>query len=263
MAVCLGRPPHLGDKVKCVGVPPSFDAWDKMGLNSWAVANVARVACVNSSGWQADFSLGVVQKKMKIWRPRFRLPSVPIRTLIILWAISMFLAWAVLVAGWHTAKKQLSGLGDRVFENILVISTVHDLELAVLGYTREELLWHATYGHEHQEDQGGDHHEQDATELHNGEHHEHNAGEHQKSRDEYLRTAEQIVANSDSYVTSDKTRELWMQAQEGLAFFREHTASCTSTPRKKPRNSTPEIWRRGSLVSSTSTNATWGTCSTR
>lgn len=153
----------------------------------------------------------------------------------------MFLAWAVLVAGWHTAKRQLSGLGDRVFENILVLGKVQDFQVAVLGYTHEELLWHATYAHEHPGDLDGEHHGQGAIELHGDAHQEHNvsehdgqeAGRHQKRRDEYLRTAEQIIADSDSYVTSDKTRELWTQIREGLASFREHSTSCASTPQEE------------------------------
>ena len=99
--------------------------------------------------------------------------------------------------GWLARDQgKLSGLENRVFDNVLALGRVRELELTVLGYTREELLWHATYGREHPEDHHDGHHEQDAA-------------EHQKRRDQYLRTAERIVGDSDSYTTSDKTRELW------------------------------------------------------
>lgn len=154
---------------------------------------------------------------MKIWWPRLRIPSVPIRALIILWAVSMFLAWAVLVVGWRVAEKKSSDLENQVFQNLLVLGKVRELELAILGYTREELLWHAAYGHGHQENHGGEYPEQEA-------------GEHQNHRDQHLRTAEQIIADSDSYVTSDRTRALWTQVREGLVFFQEHAAVCARTP---------------------------------
>ncbi len=149
-----------------------------------------------------------------------RSSPLTIRKLVILWAISMFLAWVILVAGWHTAKRELTNHGNQIFENILILGKVRELELAVLGYTREELLWHATYSDsEHQE-----HHASGNQKPHGSEHQK--AEVYQKRRDEYLQTAERIVADSDSYVTTAKTRQLWAQVREGLGYFREHSELC-------------------------------------
>jgi signal transduction histidine kinase len=95
-----------------------------------------------------------------------RIPSLTARRLVILWVISLFLVWVVLVTGWYVAERRLSALGSRLFQDIITLNTVRDLELAVLGYTREELLWHATYSSEHQPHSAGAHEEHGSHESH-------------------------------------------------------------------------------------------------
>lgn len=122
---------------------------------------------------------------MKLPRSILRPPTI--RMLVVLWAGSTLLAWAILVAGWFVAEDRLSTMGNQVAVDIRALDTTRRLEAAVLGYRHEDLLWYATGHNEHQ----------------------------QRSR-AYLRTAEQTAQSLAPYINAPQERQLWTAIQEKL-----------------------------------------------
>ena len=89
------------------------------------------------------------------WRSAF-FPSMKIRTLMLLWATSVFLVWAALVVGWFVARQDLSALGRRVQTEVAALDTTRILESDVLSHRRENFLWQATGLETHRERRDAD-----------------------------------------------------------------------------------------------------------
>src|SRR4030042_4790810 len=113
------------------------------------------------------------------------------RTLVVLWAGSMLLAWAILVSGWFGAKRQLSRIDRRVVTDIRSLDVAHRLELAILAERHEDLLWKAT-----------------------GQRH------HLELADTHLLEAERIVAGLGPYATTREEQDLSTGIQTKLHAFR-------------------------------------------
>ncbi len=127
--------------------------------------------------------------------------------LVVFWAGSVFLAWTGLVGGWFIAKRELSEIRERVVLDAEALDAAHTLELYVLRDRYNDLLWKATgqstYG---------------------------------QVQEESLQAAEEIAANLDRYVTTDRERELTARIEREMATLREQSHSPTLTPfQSEPR----------------------------
>lgn len=119
-----------------------------------------------------------------------------IRTLVALWAGSLFFAWALLVAGWLVANGRLEDFGARVSTDVKALDVARELEREILAHRREDLLWEAT---------GLDY--------------------HRHRSDEYLLDAERIAENLDPYVTTSREIQLLSEIRQRLTLL-----SRTETP---------------------------------
>lgn len=113
-----------------------------------------------------------------------------------LWAGSLFLAWALLVAGWLAANGRLENFGTRVSTDVKALDAARELELEILAHRREDLLWEAT---------GLDYHR-------------HRSNGH-------LLNAERIAGDFDPYVTTSREAQLLSEIRERLTVL-----SRTETP---------------------------------
>jgi signal transduction histidine kinase len=133
------------------------------------------------------------------WR-RILHPSLKIRTLVVLWAACMLLAWAILVGGWFVARSRLAHLQARVQTDAQELDAARELDSAILQYVREDSLWDTTH-----------------------------ADVHRQRRDEYLSEAEQIAANMGSYGTTPEDRVFSGQIEQRLQALPARTAPAGST----------------------------------
>jgi signal transduction histidine kinase len=102
--------------------------------------------------------------------------------LVALWAASLFLVWAGLVAGWFVAKARLSRIDHRVAVDVKALDAAQELELAILHERREDLLWQAT-----------------------------SQDQYRQTRDSYMAVAGQIASELDPYITTPIEREASQQ----------------------------------------------------
>jgi signal transduction histidine kinase len=137
-----------------------------------------------------------------------------IRRLVILWAVSVFLAWAALVVGWLLAWGELSTIMSRVRLDGRALHLARDLELAVLAGRRADLLWQAT-----------------------GE------AQHRERRDAYQTEAEQIAADLDPYTTSQAERDLLADIRRSLRTLRDQSAAPTLVPLESVLRSADDLLR--------------------
>jgi two-component system, OmpR family, sensor histidine kinase MtrB len=124
--------------------------------------------------------------------PPILLPRLTVRVLVLLWAVSMFVAWAALVVGWLAAERQLERLDNQVVVDARGLDAAHELELAILAHRREDLLWEAT---------GLDY--------------------HRRYRNRHFLTAREKAAGLGHYVTTPEERAKWAQIQESLSAIQE------------------------------------------
>ncbi len=125
---------------------------------------------------------------------RFRhvFPRPPtIRTLVVLWAGSVLLVWAILVGGWFVAKSQLARIGAQVATDIQAMDATHRLEAAILSYRHDDLLWHET-----------------------------DQGPYQQGERESLARAEEIADSFVRYADTPKEQELLATIQKKLQTLR-------------------------------------------
>jgi len=127
--------------------------------------------------------------------------SLSIRTLVVLWAGSLFLAWAGLIGGWLVAKSKLAGINQRVTLDAEAMNAAHDLASDVLTERYDDLLWKAT-----------------------------NQSIYKQEREQYLQMAEQIAANLGRYVTSDQERDTAVLIEREMNTLREQSQSSTLAP---------------------------------
>jgi signal transduction histidine kinase len=120
---------------------------------------------------------------------------------VILWAASVFLAWAALVVGWLLAWGELSTIMSRVRLDGWALHMVRDLELAVLAGRRADLLWQTT-----------------------GE------ARYRERREVYQTEAEQIASDLDAYITSKEETDLLGDIRGKLHALRDQSASPTPVP---------------------------------
>ena len=77
--------------------------------------------------------------------PHFPTPLLSLRTTVVLWLGTVFLAWAALVASWFVVSAwSVKSHHKALSTGIQGINASHRLETAVLGYRRIDLLWHTT-----------------------------------------------------------------------------------------------------------------------
>jgi len=138
---------------------------------------------------------------MKARFPRIPLPSLTIRTLIVLGSVGVLLAWTTLVGGWLIEKSRLSKIDQRVALDVKALDATHELELAILADRHEDLLWEATGQKEYKE-----------------------------KSDQYLAAAEQIVSDLNSYVDTQEEQYLSIQIHKEMGILRELSQSATLTP---------------------------------
>ncbi len=138
---------------------------------------------------------------MKVRFPRVPLPSLTIRTLIVLGSVSVLLAWTTLVGGWLIEKSRLSRIDQRVALDVKALDVAHELEMAILAEQREALLWEATGQKEHQE-----------------------------KSDQYLMTAVQMAADLHPYVNTQREQDLSVQICREMTTLREQRRSATLMP---------------------------------
>lgn len=124
-----------------------------------------------------------------------------IRRLVILWAVSVFLAWAALVVGWLIAWQGVAAIVFRIHLDGHALITAHNLELTVLAGRRADLLWQAT-----------------------GE------AKYREQREGYQAKAEQIASELDPYLTSREEHGLWLDIRRHLRTLRDQLASPTPVP---------------------------------
>lgn len=128
-------------------------------------------------------------------------PCLTVRRLVILWAVSVFLAWAVLVTGWLVARERLAAISGVVLLEVRVLNMVRELELVVLAERRADLLWQVTEDSPYQE-----------------------------RRDTFQVIAGQIAESLGMYMTSDEERELLAGIREQIRLLYELSASPTRVP---------------------------------
>jgi two-component system sensor histidine kinase MtrB len=128
---------------------------------------------------------------MKAKLIRVSVASLSIRTLVALWAGSLFIVWAGLVGGWFVAKTRLYRIDQRVATDVRALDAGQELELAALRERREDLLWEAT----HQE-------------------------QHKQQRDSDLAVAGRIASELDPYITTENEREASVRIQQELSALR-------------------------------------------
>jgi hypothetical protein len=75
---------------------------------------------------------------------RFTLFPVRIRWFIILWSGSVLLAWLILLLAWFSAQRELRAISVHITADIQALDVARELELAILAFRREDLLWQAT-----------------------------------------------------------------------------------------------------------------------
>jgi len=103
-----------------------------------------------------------------------------------LWLASVFVVWTVLVAGWFVVKIwSVDNHHGTLTAGIQAVDASHRLEVAVLGYGREDLLWHAT---------GRD--------------------DHARQRDAYLQTAKETAGHLARYADTPAERATVARIQE-------------------------------------------------
>jgi signal transduction histidine kinase len=111
-----------------------------------------------------------------------------LRSAVALWMVTISAAWIVLVVGWAIANiwsvhNHHAGLTT----DIQAVNVAHRLEIALLGYRREDLLWHAT-----------------------------KRTDYRQLRDEYLGTARQTAESLGLYSPSQKEQAIVIQIQEAM-----------------------------------------------
>jgi signal transduction histidine kinase len=146
-------------------------------------------------GFAPAFWIEAAGKTMRIFR-RSSTSPLTIRTLVVVWAGSIFLVWAILVSGWLVAKTRLSHLAGQVAADVRALDTSRRLELAILAYRREYLLWKAT---------GQD--------------------THRQRSEEGMRNAEQIAADIGRLANTDEERAQTAEIQRMLTGLREQGLS--------------------------------------
>lgn len=123
-------------------------------------------------------------------------PSLSIRTLIVLWAGSVFLAWAVLVIAWIVAKEESSRFSQRMAADGRALGMARELELALLAERRADLLWRTT----------GD-------------------SQYQQHRDAYRTIAGGVADSLSSYVHTEQGRDLLTDIQGKLEILHDQYGS--------------------------------------
>ncbi len=121
--------------------------------------------------------------------------------LVVLWAGSILLVWAVLMGGWLVAKSKLTRINQRVALDAEAMNAAHDLASDVLMERYDDLLWKAT-----------------------------NQSMYKQEREKYLQLAEQITANLGHYITSDQERNTAVQIEKEMNTLREQSQSSTLAP---------------------------------
>jgi len=129
----------------------------------------------------------------------FRPPTI--RMLVALWALTMLLAWGILVGSWFAVKGRLTRIGDQVANDIGGLDATHRLEAAVLAYRHDDLLWHATGQGNYQTNEGG-----------------------------YLAAAAQIVDEFSPYIDNSRERELVGEIREKLGVLKGQLVLTGSKP---------------------------------
>ena len=138
---------------------------------------------------------------MKVILASIFFPSLTIRTLVALWAASVFLAWAGLVGGWFVARSRLSAIDSRVALDANALQAAHELESDVFVERYENLLWRTT-----------------------------GQSAYKQEQEKYLRAAEQIAAHLSPYITTEEEGRLAVQIQADMHTLREQSQSPTPTP---------------------------------
>ncbi len=145
---------------------------------------------------------------------RVLLPPLTIRTLVVFWAGSVLLVWAILVGGWFVAKGQLTRIEGRVATDISALDAAHRLEAAVLAYRHDDLLWHASI----------------------------QAKEPRRPKG-YLATAQQIADDFGRYVSTPREQTLLAGIQKDLRVLAGQSALLAPAPTKIASESTLDCLR--------------------
>ena len=124
-----------------------------------------------------------------------------IRTLVVLWAGSVLVVWAILVGGWFVAKSQLTRIGSQAATDIKAMDATHKLEAAILSYRHDDLLWHAT-----------------------------DQGRYQQGERESLTAAAEIADSFGPYAGTPRERELLATIQRKLQVLRGQLSVAASGP---------------------------------
>ena len=138
---------------------------------------------------------------MKAKTPRVPISSIRIRTLIVLGAACVVLAWAILMGGWLSTKARLSRIDHRVAFDVKALGVADELELAILRERREDLLWEATKDNVHWQ-----------------------------RGNEYLAAAEKTVSEFDPYINTPVESDLVARIANEMQTLREQSRSTTLMP---------------------------------
>jgi two-component system sensor histidine kinase MtrB len=75
--------------------------------------------------------------------------GLSVRACAVLWAGSVFVALAILSAGWLIGRDKMSEMQERILTDATALDAGRLLELAILSERREDLLWRATGDENH------------------------------------------------------------------------------------------------------------------
>jgi signal transduction histidine kinase len=135
-----------------------------------------------------------------------------IRVLLVLWAGSMLLTWAISMGGWFVARGRLMRVGDQLFHDVQGLDATRRMESAILAFRHDDLLWHLTGQVDYREQAGA-----------------------------YLTTAERIAHDFGPFVERPEERELWVKIQDRLQAFRQQPQLNEPTITQTELNSANEL----------------------
>jgi signal transduction histidine kinase len=139
---------------------------------------------------------------MRVRFPHLAARPLTLRTTVALWLGTILLAWSALVASWFVARAWSVDTHHAVLTaGMQAADASHRLEVAILGYRRADLLWHAT---------GRD--------------------DHRRQRDEYLKTAKETAADFARYANTPEEKAREVRIQEFLTALEGQVGVASAAP---------------------------------
>jgi signal transduction histidine kinase len=125
-----------------------------------------------------------------------------LRTTMVLWLATIFLAWTALVASWFVAKTWAVNRHHAILTvGMQAAEASHRLEVAILDYRRADLLWHAT-----------------------------RRSDYAQHRNEYLETVKQDAENLARYANTPQERAMEIRIQGILKAMEGQVVIASAAP---------------------------------